>query len=98
MYIDSEIQKYKYDAFISYRHSDIDQFIAEKIQKYLEEFKLPKNLKNNKQLKRTKIERVFRDKEELTITNNLADKSLQYLSQDRIKDALIYICCFTSEQ
>ncbi len=29
-------KKYKYDAFISYRHVELDKYIAEKIHKYLE--------------------------------------------------------------
>ena len=82
-------QSYKYDAFISYRHTELDSFVAEKIQKYLEEFKLPKKLKGQKKLKKTKIQRVFRDKEELTITNNLEDPIIQAL---RETEYLIVIC------
>lgn len=67
MYDNGESKNYKYDAFISYRHTELDRFIAEKIQKYLEEFKLPKNVKKKKGLNKTRIERVFRDKEELTL-------------------------------
>lgn len=32
----------KYDAFISYRHCDVDQFVAKNLHKKLEAFKLPK--------------------------------------------------------
>ena len=38
----------KYDAFISYRYTELDKFVAEKIHKYLESFKLPKNIRNFK--------------------------------------------------
>lgn len=89
MHEEKEMKNYKYDAFISYRHTELDQFIAEKIQKYLEEFKLPKNIKDKKGLKKTKIERVFRDKEELTITNNLEDPIIQALKGS---EYLIVIC------
>ena len=88
MYNEEE-KNYKYDAFISYRHSELDQFVAEKIQKYLEEFKLPKNVKGKSGLKKTKIQRVFRDKEELTITNNLEDPIVQALKGS---EYLIVIC------
>lgn len=88
--IDKENNKeYKYDAFISYRHTELDKYVAEKIHKYLEEFKLPKNVKNKKAIKKTRIERVFRDKEELTITNNLEDPIIQALKQS---EYLIVIC------
>ena len=30
-----ENKKYKYDAFISYRHCDLDKFVAENIHKTL---------------------------------------------------------------
>ncbi len=89
MYDNGESKNYKYDAFISYRHTELDRFIAEKIQKYLEEFKLPKNVKKKKGLNKTKIERVFRDKEELTITNNLEDPIIQALKGS---EYLIVIC------
>ncbi len=82
-------KKYKYDAFISYRHTELDKYVAEKIHKYLEEFKLPKNIKNKKGIKKTRIERVFRDKEELTITNNLEDPIIQALKES---EYLIVIC------
>lgn len=82
-------KQYKYDAFISYRHTDLDKFVAEKVHKYLESFKLPKSVKGKKELEKTKIERVFRDKEELTITNNLEDPIIQALKDS---EYLIVIC------
>ena len=82
-------KQYKYDAFISYRHTDLDKFVAEKIHRYLESFKLPKNVTSKKDVKKTRIERVFRDKEELTITNNLEDPIVQAL---RESEYLIVIC------
>ena len=88
-------RRYKYDAFISYRHTELDKFVAEKIHKYLESFKLPKNIRNKQGLRRTKIERVFRDKEELTITNNLEDPIVQAL---RDSEYLIVICSPHSDQ
>ena len=84
-----KLKKYKYDAFISYRHTELDKYIAEKIHKYLEEFKLPNNVKNQENIRKTRIERVFRDKEELTITNNLEDPIIQALKES---EYLIVIC------
>lgn len=84
-----ELNDYKYAAFISYRHADLDKYVAEQIHKYLENFKLPKSVRNRKNLKRTKIDRVFMDKEELTITNNLEDPIVQALKNS---EYLIVIC------
>ena len=81
--------EYKYDAFISYRHTELDKFVAEKIHKYLEEFKLPKSVQKENKSGKTRIQRVFRDKEELTITNNLEDPIIQAL---RNSEYLIVIC------
>ena len=36
---------YKYKAFISYRHRPLDQKVAVELQKLLETYKPPKNLK-----------------------------------------------------
>lgn len=46
---------YTYDAFISYRHSDLDQFVAENIHKQMETFKLPKSLIKSGATNRKKI-------------------------------------------
>lgn len=80
---------YVYDAFISYRHCDLDQFVAENLHKQMETFKLPKNLVKKNIASRTKIERVFRDKEELPLTNNLEDPIMQALIHS---EYLIVVC------
>ena len=36
------MQTYKYDAFISYRHTEPDKAIAEKLHRMLETYKVPK--------------------------------------------------------
>lgn len=85
-----EKQEYKYDAFISYRHAELDQFAAGKIQKQLEAFQLPKNLVSKmKDPSRTRIKRIFRDKEELPLTSNLEEPIMQAL---RESEFLIVIC------
>lgn len=81
---------YYYEAFISYRHGDLDQFTAEKLHKMLETFRVPKiaSEKVKKQEKKT-IQRVFRDKDELPISSNLSENILQALRQSEF---LIVIC------
>ena len=65
----------KYDAFISYRHSDLDMWAAKSIHKGLETYKVPNAVK--KKTGKAKIQRVFRDQEELPIgsdlNNNISD-------------------------
>lgn len=80
-------KKYTYDAFISYRHSELDKFVAENLHKQLEAFRLPGNV--SKKAGRQKIERVFRDKDELPLTSNLEDPIMQAL---RDSEFLIVIC------
>lgn len=35
-------KEFKYDAFISYRHAELDSFVAELLHKQLESFKVPR--------------------------------------------------------
>ena len=81
--------KYKYDAFISYRHTELDKYAAELLHKQLEAFRLPDNLARQRKGERTRINRVFRDKDELPLTNNLEDPIMLALSES---DFLIVIC------
>ncbi len=83
------MKKYTYDAFISYRHTELDKFVAENLHKMLEAFRLPGNVAKKKTEGRTRIERVFRDKEELPLTSNLEDPIMQALSKS---EYLIVIC------
>ena len=36
---------YKYDIFISYKHEKLDKAVAAKLQKKLENYKIPKEIK-----------------------------------------------------
>ena len=63
-------KKFVYDAFISYRHTELDKFVAENLHKQLEAFRLPKSIAKRRKGQKTKIERVFRDKEALPLTSN----------------------------
>lgn len=81
--------QFKYDAFISYRHAELDKFVAENLHKQLEAFNLPRSLAKKRKGQKNKIERVFRDKEELPLTSNLEDPILQALQSS---EWLIVIC------
>lgn len=101
---------WQYDAFISYRHSELDSFVAETLHKQLESFKLPVSVIKQKKAElkkqaegsfsdavgqskysvvKTRIHRVFRDKEELPLVANLADPITDALEQS---EYLIVIC------
>ena len=60
------LEEIKYDAFISYRHCELDQFAAVALHKELEAFRLPKAIQKQLQekgIEKKKIERVFRDRD-----------------------------------
>lgn len=78
-----------YDAFISYRHSKTDMFIAKNIQKKLENFKVPKSALTKITNGKTRIERVFRDQDELPLADNLSEPIDLALNNS---DYLIVIC------
>ena len=83
-----ELENVKYDAFISYRHCELDSFVCKNLHKKLEAYKLPKSLAKRLKTK-TKIERVFRDEDELPLSENLSDPITHAL---RNSDFLIVIC------
>ena len=83
----SEVEEYKYDAFISYRHSEMDKFVAERLHKTLETYKPSRYVK--KHGTRSKIQRVFRDEEELPLASNLEDPIVRALENT---DFLIVVC------
>lgn len=78
-----------YDAFISYRHLDPDSFAAKKLHKKLESFRLPGYVSKKHPELPKKINRVFRDEEELPLSSNLADPITEALINC---DNLIVIC------
>lgn len=86
-------KKWYYDAFISYRHTENDSFVAKLMHRQLENFKLPGNvarrLKDNDKEAKTRITRVFRDREELPLVSNLADPIMEALEKSEF---LIVIC------
>ncbi|MBR1781770.1 MAG: hypothetical protein IJ751_10260 [Oscillospiraceae bacterium] len=50
-----------YNAFISYRHAEVDSRVASEVQHRLEHFHVPAAIR--KKTGMGKIERIFRDKE-----------------------------------
>ena len=77
----------KYNAFISYRHTELDMEIAKKLHKGLETFHIPKPVQ--KKYGKKRIERVFRDQEELPIGSDLDDNITKALTNS---DYLIVVC------
>ncbi len=77
----------KYDAFISYRHLERDMYVAQKVHKTLETIVIPKKIQ--KETGRKKINRVFRDQEELPIGSDLGSNIEAALKQAGF---LIVIC------
>ena len=61
----------RYDAFISYRHAELDLHIAKKLHKGLETYRVPRAVA--KKSGKKNIRRVFRDQEELPIGSDLGD-------------------------
>ena len=82
-----EKKTYKYDAFISYRHSMPDKEVAEKLQKKLERFRLPSSVA--RRIGRKKLNRVFRDEAELSVSEELS-RSIEEALLD--SEFLIVIC------
>lgn len=77
----------KYDAFISYRHAELDLHIAKKLHKGLETYKVPRAAIQKSGKK--SIRRVFRDQEELPIGSDLGDNIETALTES---EYLIVVC------
>lgn len=77
----------KYDAFISYRHAELDLYIAKRLHKGLETFKVPRAIA--KKSGKKNIKRVFRDQEELPIGSDLGDNIEAALQESEF---LLVIC------
>ncbi|MBP5260999.1 MAG: TIR domain-containing protein [Clostridiales bacterium] len=82
-----------YNAFISYKHAPLDSKVAEHVQRSLEHFHIPGKIK--KKTGKKKIERIFRDKDELPITSDLTDTISNALAK---ADYLIVICSPNTRQ
>ena len=82
-----------YNAFISYKHAPEDNRVAEAVHKGLERFHIPGKLRKKTGFKR--INRIFRDKDELPITNDLSDTIANALENS---DYLIVICSTNTKE
>ena len=76
----------KYDAFISYRHLELDKAVAIRLQYLLETIKPPRGL----QCRHTrKISRIFRDESELPTSGDLGNDIITALDNSRY---LVVLC------
>ena len=82
-----------YNAFISYKHAPLDTKVASEIQTRLERFRIPKAIQKSSGIK--KIDRIFRDKEELLITSDLNETIEHALVNS---DFLIVICSYSTKE
>lgn len=83
------IKDTKFDAFISYRHAELDKFVAESIHKRLEAFRVPTSVRRKNKLAKDRIRRVFRDRDELPLASDLAEQITAALENSEF---LIVIC------
>ena len=82
-----------YNAFISYKHAPEDNKVAEAVQKGLERYRIPGKIRKKTGMKR--INRIFRDKDELPITSDLSDTIANALENS---DYLIVICSTNTKE
>lgn len=75
-----------YTAFISYRHAPLDIFVAERLQKMLERFRMPAE-RRRKSVE--KLGLVFRDRDELPLSSDLTQDIYKALDRSQF---LIVIC------
>ncbi len=69
----AENRTYHYDAFISYRHAETDQSTAVGLHRRLESFRMPAGLRPDLPEEKRRIQRVFRDQDELPLSSNLSE-------------------------
>ena len=82
-----------YNAFISYKHAPEDNKVAETVQQELERFHIPLKIRKQTGIKR--INRIFRDKNELPITSDLTETISNALENS---DFLIVICSTNTKE
>lgn len=86
-------QEREYIAFISYRHMPLDKEAAERIQKKIENYRIPKELRKSPDEggipKAGKLGKVFRDEDELPASSSLTDSIYYALDHSEF---LIVIC------
>ena len=80
-------EDFRYNAFISYRRTPHDTLVAREVQHSLEHFRLPAGIR--KKSGKDRIDRIFRDQEELEITADLSGRIERALESSEF---LIVIC------
>jgi len=86
--VDSAVESFRYDAFISYRHVEPDRRWAKWLHASLETYRVPKQLVRQRGVAR-RIKRVFRDEEELPASADLNAEIETALRESRF---LIVVC------
>ena len=84
-----EDKSFKYIAFISYRHNDLDKFVAENLHRLIETYKMPQAVVDKYNITDNNFRRVFRDQDELPLAANLEDPIVEALKESQF---LIVIC------
>lgn len=82
-------KEFKYNAFISYRHDDLDKYVAENLHRLIETYKMPKPVVEKYHITDNNFRRVFRDQEELPLASNLENPIIEALQESQF---LIVIC------
>jgi hypothetical protein len=77
----------KYDAFISYRHGQLDGLVAEKLHKLVENYRIPKKIAQK--IGKKRLNRVFRDRDELPTSSNLSQSIEDGIAES---EYLLLIC------
>ncbi len=80
-------EEISYVAFISYRHKDLDRNTGVKVQRCIERYTVPKDLRDMAGGK--KLGKVFRDEDELPLSSSLSDSITYALDHSKF---LIVIC------
>lgn len=88
-----EGKKYTIDVFISYKHASLDIMVSDWLQKNIERYRIPRDIQAKSGKK--KINRVFRDVEDLSVGNDLG-KEIE--SQLQNSEFLIVVCSPEAKQ
>ena len=81
------MSEYTYDAFISYRHLQLDTAVASRLHTLLETYHIPADIA--KKTGKSSMGKVFRDEEELDLAVDLSDRIEEALASS---EWLIVIC------
>ena len=84
-----ENKSFKYNAFISYRHSDLDKYVAENLHRLIETYKMPKSVVEKYNINDNNFRRIFRDQDELPLSSSLENPIIEALKDSQF---LIVIC------